>query len=598
MRPRGLAGTIVLTAVAALGIVAFVVVLAVVVVTTQDFDRYRGDVADAVREATGRELTIGGKLDLELSLQPKLSAREVHFANAPWGTRPDMLRFDLLEAEVSALPLLIGEVHVQRIVLSGAEIFLETDGDGHGNWLLDDLPEGVGGTPDTDAAATEEKEIPEIHNVVLRQVTITYRDGLSGHESTLVLDELGAIAPEGADRLSLAARGQYEGRQFDIFGTAGSVGGLIAADDPYPVDVELRIGTSSLAAVLEVALTEEPPAITGRLFGPHLRDVDLPFLASPGARQGALIDDEPLMLSGLRAADIGLDLEIDRLESGNFVFEEVAAQLVLEDGRLTVSPLTAKVADGAVAAELDIDGAADMPVVELNLAGRQVEIGVFLDEFTGGHLFEGATDLDFSLAGTGGSTRAIATSLRGHMSAVMGEGRVENEYLKSLAGDLLTLIDPWAAGIDSDRINCIVLRFDVAEGTASSEAVLLDAEGFTIGGGGTLGLGADRIDLTLDPRPKSEGLLSVAVPVKLSGQLSDPDYSTDVVDAFGAIVAIVVGYATLPLTVLADAVAGPEEVSNACLAAGAASDDPTMAAKSAIRRAVEGLGRKFKSLFR
>lgn len=598
MRPRGLVRLAVLAAVTIFGIVAVVVAAAVVVLATQDFDRYRGDVAAAVRDATGRELVIAGELDLELSLRPRLSARDVRLANASWGTRPDMLRFDLLEAEVSALSLLLGEVHVQRIVLSGAEIFLETDRDGHGNWLLEHPAEGAETAPDGNATGTGEGDIPEVHNVVLRDIAITYRDGLSGQYSAIVLDDLVANAPDGASLVSLAAKGRYEGRVFGISGSAGSIASLVAADSPYPVDLDFAIGDSTLAAALEISLATNPPMISGTLAGPLLRDVDLPFLASPGARQGSLIDDDPLVLSGLRAVDARLELAIDRLESGRFVFEEVAARLALEDGRLMVSPLTAKVADGAIAAALDIDGGADVPAVVLSLAGRQVEIGVFLDEFTGGHLFEGATDLDFLLAGQGGSTRAVASSLHGRMSAVMGEGRIENEELRSLAGDLLTLINPWAAAIDSDRINCIVLRFDVAEGTASSKAVLLDAEGFTIGGGGTLGLGADRIDLILDPRPKSEGLLSVAVPVKFSGRLSDPAYSTDVVDAAGAIFAIVVSYATLPLTALAEVIADDEDDSNACPAVIAAGDASGRAEKSAIRRAVEGFGRKIKSLFR
>ena len=598
MRPRGPIKMAVAVAATVLAIVAVVVVAAGIVLATQDFDRYRGDVAAVVRDATGRQLVIAGELDLELSLRPRLIAREVRFANAPWGTRPDMLRFDLLEAEVSALPLLLGEVHVQRIVLSGAKIFLETDRDGHGNWLLDHPPEGADSIADGDAAAAGEGDIPEVHNVVMRDIAITYRDGLSSHQRTLVLDELVANAPDGASRVSLAANGRYEGRAFGISGTVGSIASLVAADAPYPVDLELGIGESALSAALEITLDANPPSITGRLEGPFLRDVDLPFLATPGPGEGDLIDDEPLVLSGLRALDARLELAIDRLESRGFAFEEVAARLVLDGGRLTIAPLNASVAGGAVAVELVLDGGGDLPAVEFGLTGRRVGIDVLLDEITGIHLFEGATDLDFALAGAGRSTRAVAASLQGRMSAVMGEGRVENENLRLLAGDLLTLIDPWAAAIDSDRINCIVLRFDVAKGTARSKTMVLDAESFTIGGGGTLGLGDDRIDLVLDPRPRSEGLLSVAVPINLSGRLSDPTYSTDALDAAGAVLAVLVSLATLPLTALAHAVSDHDGKSNACSVDVETGDVSGVVEKSAIRRVVEGFGHKIKSLFR
>ena len=306
------------------------------------------------------------------------------------------------------------------------------------------------------------------------------------------------------------------------------------------------------------------------------------------------------MLSGLRALDARLELAIDRLESRGFAFEEVAAPAGARRGKADDrTPQRKRRAAGAVAVELVLDGGGDLPAVEFGLTGRRVGIDVLLDEITGIHLFEGATDLDFALAGAGRSTRAVAASLQGRMSAVMGEGRVENENLRLLAGDLLTLIDPWAAAIDSDRINCIVLRFDVAKGTARSKTMVLDAESFTIGGGGTLGLGDDRIDLVLDPRPRSEGLLSVAVPINLSAT-TERSHIFDRRPGRGRCGPRRPRQSRDPaaLTALAHAVSDHDGKSNACSVDVETGDVSGVVEKSAIRRVVEGFGHKIKSLFR
>lgn len=117
--------------------VAAVVVSLYSILKSQDFSQYRGLIEERVRAATGRELIIAGELNLRLlSLNPALTVDDVAFKNASWGTRPDMVTLQRLEAEVALLPLFSGEVTVKRLVLVAPEIFLETDKKGRGNWIF------------------------------------------------------------------------------------------------------------------------------------------------------------------------------------------------------------------------------------------------------------------------------------------------------------------------------------------------------------------------------------------------------------------------------------------------------------------------------
>ena len=82
-----------------------IVVAAVAVLSSLDFNDYKGVIAEEVKKATGRDLKISGDLKLHISLTPSLYVDGVTFANAPWGSRPEMVSLKRLEAEVALMPL-------------------------------------------------------------------------------------------------------------------------------------------------------------------------------------------------------------------------------------------------------------------------------------------------------------------------------------------------------------------------------------------------------------------------------------------------------------------------------------------------------------
>ena len=53
-----------------------------------DFNRFKPLIAQAVKGATGRELTIGGDIDFKVGSVTTLVAEDVALQNAPWGSRP------------------------------------------------------------------------------------------------------------------------------------------------------------------------------------------------------------------------------------------------------------------------------------------------------------------------------------------------------------------------------------------------------------------------------------------------------------------------------------------------------------------------------
>ena len=106
------------------------------VLATYDYNKIKPTVARMVKDATGRELRLGGEIKLVFGVSPSLVVTDVALANVSWGSQPQMITVQKLQAQVRLLPLLKRDVEVKNISLAGIELLLENDPNGKGNWDL------------------------------------------------------------------------------------------------------------------------------------------------------------------------------------------------------------------------------------------------------------------------------------------------------------------------------------------------------------------------------------------------------------------------------------------------------------------------------
>lgn len=268
-----------------LGVLILLAVGAVAVfLATFDPEAHKPRLREAVREATGRELALEGPIRLKPSLRPTLAVERVAFANAAWGSRPEMARLTALEVTLGLLPLVRGEIAVERILLVEPDILLETDAQGRGNWefapAAAPAPPPAPGTPPADRRAPPRIAVAELR---IERGTVTFRDGRSGRTTTLAIPRLAAALPaEAPMRLDLEAA--LDGTAITVVGTAGPLARLLdpAARTPFPVD--LAVGLAGARLALRGSLAE-PMAGRGYDLALELRVPDLAPLAAlvPGA---------------------------------------------------------------------------------------------------------------------------------------------------------------------------------------------------------------------------------------------------------------------------------------------------------------------------
>lgn len=261
--------TLLLTAAALL---AILVVGLVLFVMSFDVERFRPEIIAAAKRATGRELTLGGPLRLGL-VPLRIEAERVAFANASWGSRPEMATIERFALELALRPLLLERrLVVRQVQLSGVDLLLETSSMGARNWELAAEAATTQGEPlaaPTAAAPEAEAVLPQVDAIALRSIALTWRDGQTGSETRAQIDRLSLARAEDATALDVVAR--YRATDVSLAGHIGPLATLGRPGIRFPLDLTMKAAGAQLHVT---GVIEDTRALEG---------VDLRLEASGGS---------------------------------------------------------------------------------------------------------------------------------------------------------------------------------------------------------------------------------------------------------------------------------------------------------------------------
>ena len=678
--------------IAVAGLVVVIVGGAIIAVKSIDFNQYRSIIADQAKLATGRDLKIAGDLDVGISLTPTVSVNDVSFTNASWGSRPEMVTVKRFEGQLELLPLISGEIRVKRIVLKGADILLETDAKGQGNWTFG--PASPAAQTESAPAEGGSGKLPTVSNVAFEDVTITYKDGVANKTQTVALQKLSAESGGGDDPIALEIAALLNEQPISATGTIGSLRGIIA-NQPMPIDIKaeaggatvaakgtiaepsagkgvavtltaegksladltpltgaelpplgpysfsgnlsdadggykvadmkLKMGGSDIAGEAAVALAGDRPKISATLTSSLLDAKDFGIKPAPAADaapaasksgDGRVFPDDPLPFDALKAVDAKVAFTGQKVIREPATLDGVVVDLDLAGGKLTIGKIDAGIAGGKLGMSGVIDGSTAQPAVGIKVSSRGVEVGTLMQTFGQTAVFTGGkVDMDVDVKGQGKSVRQIMAGLGGSTDLQMGPGQINNRFAKIILSDLFQLIAS-GGNADGSNLNCVVSKFDIAKGVATSKALVVDTGGATIVGSGKIMLGSEKLDMRLDPTAKQANLANVAIPMIVGGTLASPSVVPDPValakGATGAVAGAVtgggaVGAVTGLVTGNAGGKAAPAN-SGGCGAAAATPADATAepaaklpapelpTTKTGADKAKEGLGDALKGL--
>lgn len=533
-----------------LGVVAVVVVAAValvVFVSAADFGAYRNEIAAAVEQQTGRKITIAGDIDQSvLTLSPSIVLNDVSFSNAPWGRRPQMVTAKRIEISLDLIPLLSGDFHVRRFTLIGADVLLETNAKGGGNWAFWSKERRA----ETLAKGKSSSASAAIQNLHIKDSLFTFYDGRSKLVSRVHIDEIAATAASLDTPLKLRTKGTYNDVPIETDGSLGAFRQFLRSDKDYPVDLRVRFGGSDLALKITSDLSGRLPAFAGTVVSKKL---DIDEIVKATGRADKKANKKPAAPSGgelplgiLGLFDARLDVRVETLIAGGNPFKKLAAKVALADGDLRVSDLTASLTNGAVKGDLRIDVRTELPKVSADLKASKISLAQVTRAAIGRPLLTSTASATAKLNGQGRTIEAITSSLAGPVAVYIGGGPIHQDLFKLASTDILSILGLTSRG--AFRVICGVFPLQFRKGVGYGRNLVLDTTRVTLYGRGGINLPRRSIDMIVVPAGKGVSLTKIVglVPFRVRGPLTSPSVAPDPKGVPAEVVKGILGAITLP----------------------------------------------------
>jgi uncharacterized protein involved in outer membrane biogenesis len=267
---------------------------------------------------------------------------------------------------------------------------------------------------------------------------------------------------------------------------------------------------------------------------------------------------------------------------------------------------------------LDLKAKENHANLTMKITAKKVNLGEMLKKLEITQGLDGVLDVDINLKGQGKSVAALMAGLNGDVVAILSESHMPVKYLDLVGGDLATslmkIVNPFKKKVESVQINCAVCDFNIKDGLAKSDVIMIDDPEKTLLSEGTVNFKTEALDFGIHTKPKeglgtketgkvSLSLSAITEPFKLGGTLANPSLGISPERAVKTVGSALIGTGSLA-SLFVSVSSGKEDPCAAALAIVGEGTPKTTAKpakekeqKGTSEKKKEGLGSKIKKLF-
>jgi uncharacterized protein involved in outer membrane biogenesis len=538
--------------------------------------------------ATHRTLRVHGEFHARiLTRHPYVDVEQVEVGNPSWmptGTTAtfDRVRLDLALAGYGHLP------RIDRMDLEGATLNLVRTSDGSANWQLsagnggaEELPliralsmtrahatlnderrhltfdgtVSVQDLPDRDAAPwLQIVGNGQLNGVFVEFQTISdplvsasrqrpYRFSFAERSRTSRLGGRGSLA-HAYDFDDLEASFVASGENLkDLYALAGvsliNTGNYHLTGNMHRhgtlstfSDLKVTAGTSDMTGSVSVDASGERPKLSADLYSSVLRLADLgeraaQHGAAPAQPSPYLLSTAELDPHSVRHGEATVSFHVGEVDATRLSLHQLAGQLTVNHGILTVSSLTAQLLDGELTGRWQMNATHDEPLDTLELHFERLQIGQLDRSSKSGPRYEALLDAQVNVVGRGSSLHQIAATANGRISTRLLGGTLRESLAELSGADLRGLGLALTKSRQQTAIRCGAADFDAQAGALHTDDLLIDTDDVRISGEGTVQLDTEALHMELRGHPKETRLLRMKAPVLLTGTLSHPHFGLE-----------------------------------------------------------------------
>lgn len=538
---------------------------------------YKPQIVQAVKDQTGRTLTIEG--DIGLSFFPRLgfSVGHAELSNADGFQSRVFAEVDEIDVGLQIRPLFMRQIELDELVLNGMTANLEIKADGSTNW--DDLVQAGDDDAAPSAAASAEPqastELPPIRfqGIRIADARVSYTDIAGGtalimedfNFSTGVVELWDPIDFKGNFRVEnkypqLNAKLNYSGTLIaqvleNKFGLKNFQLALDATGEPIPnghivlnMGADISANTATEVAELEQLSIQfddttirgtakvnnfEQPAVSFAVnidqlnadrYMPETEAVPEGEADSPAA--GTADEDVLLELPMQTLRDLNMDGEftVGQFQAMNLKTQNFKAVLSAHKGLIELKPLGIEMYEGVFDGAVTVDARKDTPAFAVQAKLSDMQVNPLLVDFAEFDMVEGSGAFDLNITTQGDRVSQLKRGLNGTLSAVFADGVIKANLLGEL-GELLALFgeDKAAAKVAGGKttpFNALTVSGKIVDGKVTTKDLDVDAGKAQITGGGSFDIPTEYVDMALHVSQDGKGCT-----IPLRGKLAEIDYA-------------------------------------------------------------------------
>ncbi|HID9896157.1 outer membrane assembly protein AsmA [Serratia ureilytica] len=549
----------------------------VLLVNPNDF---RGYMVKKVEQKSGYQLTLEG--DLRWHIWPQLSILAGRMTLTAPGAKAPVVSAENMRLDVKLLPLLSHQLFVKQVMLKNAVIRLTPDSEEHSQMDAPIAPSGTG-TDATDVAwkfdidnlrvvdslliwqraDNEQINVRDI-NLTLQQtqtrqaqlelssrVNRDQRDLTFSMAADVDLQQFprqigakvtqfnyqlaGADIPNGGiqgegnaqvvyqqtpaqiavSQLSVSANNsQLTG---DISATLGAVPGYVVNLNSANLDLDALSGWQSSTN------TAEQPAVTSA-----------PVIASQ-------VDDRQQNLEALRDFNAQLNLQAAQLTYRGMNVTQLAVVADNQRGLLTLHKLAGQLAGGDFSLPGSLDARGNKPVISVQPALDQVELGTVLKAFDMPQMLTGKFSMKGDLTGDRLSSQSFERRWRGTAQLAMQDAQLHGLNIQQLIQQAVARNDNSVRGQDSyqryTEVKNVSAQASLNQGTIKLSGLTADSPLLALTGAGSIDMPGKQCDMALNVRVTGgwqgrgeliEQLQKTPIPLRVYGPWQQLNYQLQV----------------------------------------------------------------------
>ena len=277
--------------------------------------------------------------------------------------------------------------------------------------------------------------------------------------------------------------------------------------------------------------------------------------------------ETPLPVEILRSLNADFGIKVGELRYGGAKLTDTSLLVRGSAGHITLDLFGGSAGKTGLEGQADFDVTADVPTAVMRFRGQNIDIGQLLKAFDVTDLITASANVELGVQGRGDSLHDILQSLDGSALIVADGGHIDSKYFDLVVSDLARELLPWRPKKQHTDINCFVARFDIQDGVASTEDLLLDTTRATIVVEGSVNLGTEELKFIVRPNPKEVSLLSLAFPIDVRGTIAAPKFRPNKEALAIDVAKVAVATSINPLGILVPFIRAGMGDKNPCLAA-------------------------------